>query len=151
MYKKRIKYTDFNGVEREEDFYFNLTQPEIVELELGTAGGLESYIQTIVDTQDAPSIINMFKKIILMSYGEKSLDGKYFRKTAADGHKLADDFAQTQAFADLYMEFFRDTKSAINFVNGIVPNIPQDHKAPASNDNKVIDMNPATPTAPANN
>lgn len=117
MLKKRIKYTDYDGNEREEDFYFNLSKAEVVELELTTEGGLEQMIQKITDTRDMPKLIELFKRLILMSYGEKSENGKRFIKSK----ELSDAFAQTEAYSELFMELATDDKAASEFVNGIVP------------------------------
>lgn len=119
MLKKKITYTDYNDVERTEDFYFNLTQAEIMEMELGTAGGLAEMIQKIVDAQDAPAIIKVFKDLILKAYGEKSADGKRFIKSK----EISDAFSQTEAYSQLFMELATNTESAAEFVNGIVPNM----------------------------
>ena len=81
MLKKKIKYTDYNGVERNEDFYFNLNKAELMEMELTTEGGLAERTQRIIDTQDTPKIVEMFKDLILRAYGEKSEDGKAFIKS----------------------------------------------------------------------
>lgn len=118
MLKKTITYTDYNDVERTEDFYFNLTKAEILELELSTEGGLEQMIQKIVAAQDLPALSKYFKKIILMSYGEKSPDGKRFIKN----DKLSEEFSQTEAFSQLYIELATDDIAAAEFINGIVPN-----------------------------
>ena len=117
MLKKRISYTDYNGNKREEDFYFNLTKAEIMEMEMSTTGGLTEMIQRIIETQDAPSIIKVFKDIIMKSYGEKSPDGKRFIKS----QELSEAFAQTEAYSELFMELASDSDAASKFVNGIIP------------------------------
>lgn len=121
MLKKTITYTDYNGSERTEDFYFNLTKAEIMEMEMSTTGGLADMIKRIVAAQDAPAIIKIFKELILKAYGEKSADGKRFMKTDALGNKLYNDFEQTEAFSILFMELATNADSAAAFVNGIVP------------------------------
>lgn len=117
MLKKTIKYTNYNGVELTEDFYFNLTTAEIMEMELGTSGGLAEMINRIVAAQDAPAIIAVFKDLILKAYGEKSADGKYFRKS----REISEAFAQTEAYSILFMELATDADAAAKFINGIVP------------------------------
>lgn len=118
MYKKTMTYTDYNGVERKEDFYFNLTKAEIMEMEMTTTGGMAEMIQRIVDAQDAPAIIKIFKDLVLKAYGEKSADGKRFIKSK----ELSDAFAQTEAYSQLFMELATDADAASKFVNAIVPN-----------------------------
>ncbi len=126
MYAKKITYTDYDGNERTETFYFNLNKAELTEMELSSEGGLSKMIQKIVDEQDTTRIITIFKDIILKSYGEKSADGKRFVKKAVDGHMLADDFAQTEAYSELFMELASNADAASDFVNHIVPQMPKE-------------------------
>lgn len=121
MLKKTITYTDYNGVNRTEDFYFNLSKAEVMEMEMSTTGGLSEMINRIVATQDAPAIIKIFKDLVLKAYGEKSLDGKRFMKIDANGTPLSVAFSQTEAYSQLFMELATDDKAAAAFVNGIVP------------------------------
>lgn len=121
MLKKTIKYTDYNGTEREEDHYFNLTKAEVMEMEMSTSGGLAEMIQNVVQAQDAPAIIKIFKDLILKAYGEKSLDGKYFLKVNDAGVPLSIAFSQTEAYSQLFMELATDADKAAEFVNGIIP------------------------------
>ena len=117
MLKKTMTYTDYNGVERTEDFFFNLTKAELMEMELGTAGGLAETLQKIVDSKDAPAIIKAFKDIVLKAYGKKSDDGRRFIKTP----EISEEFAQTEAYSDLFMLLATNAEEAAKFVNCIVP------------------------------
>ena len=117
MLKKTITYNDYNGTERTEDFYFNLTKAEIMEMEMSTSGGLAEMITKIVATKDAPAIIKIFKELILKAYGEKSPDGKRFIKS----EEISIAFSQTEAYSQLFMELATDADAASTFVNGIVP------------------------------
>ena len=121
MLKKTITYTDYNGVERREDFWFNLSKAELMEMELGVTGGLAEYMRRIVSAQDQPSLIKIFKDIILNSYGEKSADGKRFVKIDEHGVPLSLGFSQTEAYSILFMELSTDDEAAAAFINGIVP------------------------------
>lgn len=121
MLKETITYTDYNGVERTQDYYFNLTKAEVMELEMGTTGGFVEMLQRIVAAKDAPTIIDTFKKIVLKAYGEKSPDGIHFLKEDEDGRPLANKFKQTEAYSVLFMKLATDADYAAKFVNGIVP------------------------------
>lgn len=123
MLRKAIEYTDYFGNNCKEDFYFHLNKAELLELEMNTPGGLSEYIQGIVDSKDGSAILKIFKEIILMSYGERTPDGKGFIKNAPDGHKLCDDFKHTEAFSELFMELATDAEAATAFINGIIPAI----------------------------
>ena len=117
MLKKTITYTDYNGSERTEDFYFNLSKAEVMEMDMSTSGGLAGMLQRIVAAQDAPAIIKIFKDLILKAYGVKSPDGKRFIKS----EELATEFSQTEAYSILFMELSTDADAASEFVTGIVP------------------------------
>ena len=119
MLKKTITFTDYNGVERTEDHYFNLTKAEVMEMEMSTSGGLAEMIQRIVAAQDAPAIIKIFKDLVLKAYGQKSPDGRRFIKT----EELRKEFEQTEAYSQLFMELATDADAAATFVNGIIPKI----------------------------
>lgn len=121
MYKKTITYEDYNNVTRTEDFYFNLTQAELAEMEFGTSGGLADMLTQMSKSMDQPSIIAMFKKIILAAYGVKSPDGKYFRKN----EEIRNDFMSTEAYSILFMELASDSDFASEFINGVIPKIEQ--------------------------
>ena len=119
MLKKTMTYTDYNGNERTEDFYFNLSKAELAEMELSTDGGVEQSIRKIVNAKDNKKIVEEFKKLILKSYGEKSDDGKRFIKSK----ELSEAFSQTEAYSDLFMELATDADAAADFVNGIIPKV----------------------------
>jgi len=117
MLTKKITYTDYNGETRTEDFYFNLTKAELMEMEMSTTGGLTEMVRRIANTKDIPAMMQVFKKIILKSYGVKSDDGKRFIKS----EELSTSFEQTEAYSELFMELLQDEKKAAAFINGIIP------------------------------
>lgn len=120
MLKKTIKYTDYNGIERNEDFFFNLTEAELAELELSENGGYTEWVKSIVNAGDSKTLAKIFKDIILKSYGEKTPDGKMFLKKDKDGYEVCNNFVQTEAYSKLYMELISDADKASEFMNGIV-------------------------------
>lgn len=134
MLKKKVTYTDYNGVERTEDFYFNLSKAEIMELELGTTGGFAEMIQKVVAAQDGPTIVKIFKDLVLKAYGEKSADGKRFVKS----DEIATAFSQTEAYSQIFMELATDADAAAKFINGIVPKDMADEVAKQQKNNPVL-------------
>lgn len=118
MLKKIITYTDYNGVERTEPFYFNLSKAELMEMELGVTGGMTEMLNKIINAKDGPSLMKTFKEMIMKSYGVKSDDGKRLIKS----EELSIAFTQTEAYSVLFMELITDDKAAADFVNGIIPN-----------------------------
>lgn len=117
MLSKDIEYTDYNGNERKDTFYFNLNDAEIIEMEMATPGGFTEKLKKMAKTQDIPSLIYFFKDLILKSYGEKSPDGNRFVKS----EELSIAFSQTEAYSKLYKSLVQDSDEAANFVNGIIP------------------------------
>lgn len=118
MLKKIITYTDYNGLERTEPFYFNLSKAELMEMELGVTGGMTEMLNKIIAAKDAPSLMKTFKEMIMKAYGVKSDDGKRLIKS----EELSIAFTQTEAYTVLFMELITDDKAAADFVNGIIPN-----------------------------
>ena len=131
MLKKTISYEDFDGNQRTEDHYFNLTEAEITEMELSMNGGLSQLLTKILQENDQKQIIEYFKKIVFMAYGEKSLDGRKFVKN----QKIRDEFASTAAYSEIFMELATDADAASAFVKGVMPKnagrMPAALKAPA--------------------
>lgn len=126
MFKITETYKDYNGVERTEDFHFNLNKAELMEMELSTSGGLAETINRIVAAQDGPAIIKIFKDLVLKAYGIKSEDGKRFRKT----DELREAFVETEAYSQIFMRLATDADAAAKFVNGIMPaDVQQNAKA----------------------
>jgi len=118
MLKKIIKYTDFNGVEREEPFYFNLTKADLLEMEMSKDGGMGEFIAKVVQTQNQRELMNLFKTFILKAYGEKSDDGKHFYKS----EEISQNFASTEAYSVLVMELLENKDdAAAKFINGLAP------------------------------
>ena len=118
MLKKTMTTVDFGGTERTEDYYFNLTKAEIMEMQLCTDGGFVETVKKIVEAKNQLELTRLFKKIICASYGVLSPDGRKFVKN----QQVLDDFMATQAYSDLYIELLSgDGKAAEDFVNGILP------------------------------
>lgn len=117
MLKKTITYTNFNDVEVSEDFYFHLSHADLIELEMSKKGGMEKYIQAIIAADDRATIMAEFKKIILLSYGQKSDDGSKFIRN----NKIREEFESSEAYSELMMELCTNAGAAAEFINGIVP------------------------------
>lgn len=136
MIKKTVTYTDMNGLERTEDFYFNLTEAELAEMNFGVDGGMKALLEKIIAEKNQQMIIEYFKKIVLMSYGEKSIDGRYFEKS----EKLRNSFAPTEAYSKIFMELARDADAAAKFINGIIPANAANNVAAANAEKTVIGL-----------
>lgn len=136
MFSITKTYTDYNGVEKTETFWFNLNKAELAKLTLGPRGGLEGVIEEITRTTDVGRILDLIKEILLMSYGRKTPDGRFAKKDA-DGHSYALEFEQTVAFDDIYIDLFNDVDSLIAFINGVVP--AQLEKDVATESKKALD------------
>ena len=128
MIKKTIKYTDYNGTKRQEDFWFNFSRAEIIEMNYDADGGLEEMYKRVVNANSESELIKLFKKLVLDAYGVKCDEGRRFKKTEED--RLA--FSQTEAYVELFMELARDEKAASEFFNGIIPKV-EENVQPATN------------------
>lgn len=131
MLKKTVTYEDFDGNQRTEDFYFNLTKAELTEMEMSLNGGLSQLLSKIIRENDERQIIEYFKKIVIDSYGQKSLDGRHFLKN----DQIKQEFASSAAYSEIFMELATDAEKAAAFVNGLMP----------KDLNKAIEVNNVTP------
>lgn len=121
MIKWPITYTDYNGEEVTEDFYFNLNKAELMEMNLAANGAYSEYLQRIIDQRDGAKIAETFRMLILKAYGEKSPDGRRFIKN----QELIDSFVQTEAYSELYVTLATDAAAAEKFINGVLPKVEQ--------------------------
>ena len=119
MFKKVIKYEDFNGQKREETFYFNLSKAELMEMELSTQAGVEEMIKMLIATKDNAKIVQIFKDLILKSYGIKSEDGTRFIKS----QELREAFEQSNAYSELFMEILANSDAQVAFINGVISGV----------------------------
>ena len=117
MLKKTITFENFDGEKITEDFYFNLSKAELIELEMSTNEGLEKTIERIVKTKTYSEMVDIFKSLILKSYGVKSTDGRRFIKSK----EMAAEFSQTNAYSELFMELATNDEEATKFINGLMP------------------------------
>lgn len=117
MITKKLKYTDFDGREREETVRFNLTEKEVFDLEFGTLGGISEFYQRIIEAQNTPEIIAAIDKIVLAAYGIKTADGRGFQKSK----EISDEFKFTQGYSNFMMELYTDDEKAFTFIKELIP------------------------------
>ena len=135
MLAKPITYTDYNGVERTETFYFNLSQAELIDMQLGGKDGLYSNkLQKMIDNPDAAAIVATIKEFVLKSYGEKTDDGKRFIKSP----EISEAFMQTEAYSQLITELLSDDAKSSEFILGIMPQALREAAVAEMNKNKQL-------------
>lgn len=117
MLKRGITYEDFNGETVTDIFYFNISKPELIEMEVEYAEGFGSWIKKIIDAKDHKTLLYQFKKLVLLAYGEKSEDGKRFIKN----DQLREEFSQTAAYQSLFIELATNDNAASTFLIGALP------------------------------
>jgi len=145
MLTKTITYTDYDGNKRTEEFCFNLSKAEVTQMELSVNGGMSGMLQKIVQTQDHKQIVDVFRDIIMKSYGEKTADGRRFIKSP----EISEAFSQTEAFSDLFMELATNHDAAAAFINGIIPAVPEDQKAAAKKAQEDMKLKMLPPDPPS--
>jgi hypothetical protein len=117
MIEKKITYVDYNGTERTETHYFNLSKAEILDMELFTEGGFVNLLERLVEEQNQIELVKLFKELVLKSYGVKSDDGRRFIKS----EEQTKAFTETEAFSELYLTLAQDAEAASEFAIGIMP------------------------------
>ena len=117
MYVKKIKFTDYDGNEREEKFYFHLNKAELMKMQFSVKGGFEAHLKRLLETQNEPEIVKIFEDFIDKTYGVKSLDGKNFIKN----EQVLNEFKQSEAYSEFFMELMGSPKVQLDFIKGIMP------------------------------
>jgi hypothetical protein len=117
MLVKTIKYTDFFGIEQNDEFMFNLSRPEVVRLDVSYPGGIQAHVAKFVAEKDYEKIMKMFEDLITISYGVRSVDGKRFVKDST----VVSEFLDSAAYAALYEELLLNADNAAQFFNGVIP------------------------------
>ena len=117
MIKKTITYEDFNGGKQTEDVYFHLSKTELIDLEYSFEGGLTEILPELIKDKNIPKILELFKSIILKSYGKRSEDGRTFIKNEEE----AQEFLKSPVFDALFMELLSSPETATAFIGGIIP------------------------------
>ena len=133
MIKKTVTYTDYNGEQRTETFYFHYTEAEILDMEMSEEGSFADRIQRIIDAKDKTALMKLIKKFVIDAYGVKSEDGKRFMKN--DELKTA--FLECPAYSDIFMEMVTNDEIAADFVNGVIPSTMKDRVAKLSNEKSI--------------
>lgn len=126
MYKITKKYEDYNGVEKEEDFYFNLSKADLIKMELSEDGGMDKRLQKLVKTQDMKEAIKVFEALLLMAYGEKTEDGRFVKND-----EIRARFTQSAAYSEIFTEIAMDPDKAQAFIEGVVPKFEGEGAIPA--------------------
>lgn len=155
MLKREIKFEDFNGNQTSEICYFNLSKPEIIMLEASHETGFGNFLQRLLESNNNAQLVQQFREIILMAYGEKSEDGKHFLKS----EERKNLFSQSAAYEELFMELASDPDILMEFIKGVFPKdivvqIDQaqvdEMKAQHQALTAVPQPNPPAPTSPPN-
>ncbi len=136
MLKKQVTYKDYDGNDKTTTLYFHLNKFEWLELETYTKGGLIENLKHAIETGNAKKTIDILKKIILRSYGEKDPETGSFEKS----DDIAIRFSKTDAFSELFYELAYNEESAQTFFMGLIP-----VELRAEAEKKMAEMNPKEP------
>lgn len=128
MFRKEIKYTDYNGNERTETHYFNLNETELTKMELSINGGFTAYMDQLLEAQDTAKMMTIVDEIIDRSYGRKSLDGRLFEKSP----EILAEFKSSEAYNKFFVETAMDQEKVTEFILGVMPNNFQEKMAEAA-------------------
>lgn len=116
MQKRVIKYTDYDGVPREENHFFNISKPELIRLELEFQAGLEATINSFIANEDKQQIMHFFERLIFTAFGVRTPTGQFIKTDEA-----LTIFKNSKAYEALFMELLTDTQKAINFFEAVMP------------------------------
>lgn len=131
MFKLPITFVGFDGKEKTKDFYFNLTKGEIAEIHLALPGGFDGFLKRLDDDPEVADIVNVFKQLILKSYGKRTVDNKFIKSK-----EISEEFAATDAYSELFLKFLDNEDDFVNkFLEGAI-------NAPVGTIQKILEENP---------
>lgn len=121
MLKETVTYTDFNGYEQTEDLYFNLSRTEMVDM-LDIRPRIETWRAKVSGEGDMSDtnireMLDLLKILVKNAYGERSEDGKHFRKSP----EIYADFEQSAVYDSFIFSMFATPERLSNFMIGILP------------------------------
>lgn len=141
MLTQKVTFVDFGGVKRTETVYFNLSELEILELEVESAAGLQAELQAAVEGVDNRRMLAFVKKLLERSYGEMSGDGRLLDKSPEITNKMV----RSAWYSDfLFSLFINGGDRATKFINGILP-ADKIRNAAAKAKGETIDPNTLSP------
>ena len=118
MFSRTFNYKGYDGNEHKETWWFNLSESELMKMELGSVGGINGMMNRMLREDHPDKIVDMFEKIILGSVGERSADGRRFLKR---GGAVAEDFRETPAYDQLFLELVSSGEALATFLKGAIP------------------------------
>ena len=131
MFKIPITYVGFDGKEKTRDFYFNLTKGEIAEIHISLPGGFDGFLKRLDDDPDVADIVNVFKQLILKSYGKRTAENKFIKSK-----EISEEFAATDAYSELFLKFLDNEDDFVNkFLEGAI-------NAPVGTIQRILEENP---------
>lgn len=117
MYRTDVTYENFDGEQVTETCYFNLTKAEMLQLQLQYPEGYQVYLQRLVDDNNRKAMIDEFKHILSMSYGERSADGRKFVKS----EEISNAFMASEAYSELFIKLISEEGYAEKFMSAVMP------------------------------
>ena len=145
MFSRTFEFKGYDGEMHKETWWFNLSETELYKLELGTVGGVNGMMNRMLREERPDKIVDMFEKIILTSVGERSADGRRFLKKPRVGMpwgEVAEDFRETPAYDQLFLELVSDGKKLSAFLKGVIPKELADQLAKAEKENAEAEAQP---------
>lgn len=119
MLKKTVTFEDFNGDQQTDTLYFNLTKTEMMDL-LELQPRLQKFLNlkgSSLNQEDTLEFFDIIKKLIKLSYGERSADGKHFRKS----DEIFSNFESSAMYDAFTFNFIENPDQALEFMLGILP------------------------------
>lgn len=116
MIKKVVEYTDFNDMERKDELYFHMTQPELIKLSVSREGGFERYIDKMIQANNMKEVVAILEEVIQLTYGVKTDDGRFEKSP-----EILQKFLSSEAYNVVFMEIAQNAETAAEFINGVIP------------------------------
>lgn len=123
MLKKDVEYVDFNDQKQNKVFYFHLSKTRMTDnmqelkTQLDECHAILAGDKRELTIPEVQKILDLIKRMVELSYGERSEDGQRFRQTK----EVWEDFRYSAAYDKMLTDFMEKPETSMEFITALIP------------------------------
>lgn len=124
MIKMNVSAETFDGDMVTETLWFHMNKVDLIELQQSEPGGFTDTLQAFMSRKpedwtmsDKFKLFDFFRAMVDKAYGERSSDGKRFRKSP----EILANFKDSIFYDEFVLSLLEDEEKSIKFFNGVMP------------------------------
>ena len=124
MIKMNVSAETFDGDMVTETLWFHMNKVDLIELQQSEPGGFTDTLQAFMSRKpedwtmkDKFKLFDFFRTMVDKAYGERSSDGKRFRKSP----EILANFKDSIFYDEFVLSLLENEEKSIKFFNGVMP------------------------------